>query len=117
MSTITLSELKKRINSEVIPAFIEWRKGKKGISFNTETSINLVDDPELLKLMVDAGFDTVFVGIETPNEDSLTECSKSQNKGCNLFQNIRQLQHAGLQVQGVHCRLRQGFIFDLPTAN
>ncbi len=91
---------KKQIKSVVLPALIEWRKGKTGMSFNTEASINLADDPELLRLMVEAGFDTVFVGIETPNEDSLTECSKSQNKGRDLVESVKKLQRAGLQVQG-----------------
>jgi radical SAM superfamily enzyme YgiQ (UPF0313 family) len=91
---------KKQIKSEVLPALIEWRKGKTGMPFSTEASINLSDDPALLKLMVQAGFDTVFVGIETPNEDSLTECSKNQNKGRDLVESVRKLQRAGLQVQG-----------------
>ncbi|MBI5298429.1 MAG: B12-binding domain-containing radical SAM protein [Chloroflexi bacterium] len=91
---------KKQIKSEVLPALIAWRKGKAGMPFSTEASINLADDPELLRLMVAAGFDTVFVGIETPNEDSLTECSKSQNKGRDLVESVKQLQRAGLQVQG-----------------
>ncbi len=91
---------KKQIKSEVLPALIAWRKGKVGMPFSTEASINLADDPQLLKLMVAAGFDTVFVGIETPNEDSLTECSKSQNKGRDLVESVKQLQRAGLQVQG-----------------
>jgi radical SAM superfamily enzyme YgiQ (UPF0313 family) len=91
---------KKQIKSEVLPALIEWRRGKIGMPFNTEASINLVDDPTLLKLMTQAGFDTVFVGIETPNEDSLVECSKKQNKGRDLVESVKQLQRAGLQVQG-----------------
>ncbi|MFH1130859.1 MAG: radical SAM protein, partial [Pseudomonadota bacterium] len=91
---------KKQIKSEVLPALIEWRKGKIGMPFSTEATINLADDPELLRLMVDAGFDTVFVGIETPNEDSLAECSKNQNKGRDLVESVKQLQRAGLQVQG-----------------
>jgi radical SAM superfamily enzyme YgiQ (UPF0313 family) len=91
---------KKQIKSEMLPALVEWRKGKTGMSFNTEASINLADDPELLRLMVEAGFDTVFVGIETPNEASLTECSKSQNKGRDLVESVKKLQRAGLQVQG-----------------
>jgi radical SAM superfamily enzyme YgiQ (UPF0313 family) len=91
---------KKQIKSEVLPALIEWRKGKTGMSFNTEASINLADDPALLDLMVQAGFDTVFVGIETPNEDSLAECSKNQNKGRDLVESVHKLQRAGLQVQG-----------------
>jgi radical SAM superfamily enzyme YgiQ (UPF0313 family) len=91
---------KKQIKSEVLPALIEWRKGKIGMPFSTEASINLADDPELLSLMTQAGFDTVFVGIETPNEDSLTECSKNQNKGRDLVESVKRLQRAGLQVQG-----------------
>jgi radical SAM superfamily enzyme YgiQ (UPF0313 family) len=91
---------KKQIKSEMLPALIEWRKGKKGMPFNTEASINLADDPELLRLMVEAGFDTVFVGIETPNEESLAECNKSQNKGRDLVDSVKRLQRAGLQVQG-----------------
>ena len=91
---------KKQIKSEVLPALIEWRKGKIGMPFNTEASINLADDPTLLKLMTQAGFDTVFVGIETPNEDSLVECGKNQNKGRDLVESVKRLQRAGLQVQG-----------------
>jgi len=79
---------------------IEWRKGKKGCAFFTETSINLADDPELLASMVRAGFDTVFIGIESPNEDSLIECQKMQNKNRNLIDDVKAIQRAGLQVQG-----------------
>ncbi len=70
---------KTHLKSELLPALIAWRKGKRGLPFNTEASINLADDPELMQLMVEAGFDTVFIGIETPDEESLAECSKSQN--------------------------------------
>ena len=91
---------KKQIKEEVLPALIAWRKDKSGLPFSTEASINLADDPELLSLMVQAGFDTVFVGIETPNEDSLAECSKNQNKNRDLVESVKRLQRAGLQVQG-----------------
>ncbi len=103
---------KKHIKTEVLPALIEWRKGKSGIPFSTEASINLADDPVLLHLMVQAGFDTVFVGIETPNEESLTECSKNQNKGRDLVESVKLLQRAGLQVQGGFI---VGFDHDSPT--
>jgi radical SAM superfamily enzyme YgiQ (UPF0313 family) len=103
---------KKQLKNEVLPALIEWRKGKTGMPFSTEVSINLADDPVLLTLMVRAGFDTVFVGIETPNEASLTECSKNQNKGRDLVKSVKQLQRAGLQVQGGFI---VGFDNDSPT--
>lgn len=91
---------KKQLKTEILPALIAWRKGKIGMPFNTEASINLADDPELMTLMTRAGFDTVFVGIETPHEDSLIECSKMQNKGRDLVESVKRLQRAGLQVQG-----------------
>jgi radical SAM superfamily enzyme YgiQ (UPF0313 family) len=69
----------------LLPALIEWRKGKKGLPFNTEVSINLADDPQLMELMVAAGFNSVFVGIETPAEESLTECHKLQNRRRDLM--------------------------------
>ncbi len=91
---------KKQIKAEILPALIEWRRNKTGVPFQTEASINLADDPELMRLMSEAGFDTVFVGIETPNEDSLVECSKNQNRGRDLVESVRRIQHAGMQVQG-----------------
>ena len=91
---------KKQLKEEILPALIEWRKGKTGMPFNTEVSINLADDPELLRLMAEAGFDTVFIGIETPNEESLAECSKFQNKNRDLVESVKRIQRAGLQVQG-----------------
>jgi len=90
---------KRKIKSEILPALIRWRADKPGVSFSTEVSINLSDDEELLRLMVEAGFTTVFVGIETPDEDSLIECSKIQNRGRDLAQSVLKLQRAGLQVQ------------------
>ena len=91
---------KKELKEEILPALIEWRKGKTGMPFNTEVSINVADDPELLRLMARAGFNTVFIGIETPNEDSLAECNKVQNKRRDLVESVKQIQRAGLQVQG-----------------
>ncbi len=91
---------RRELKSEILPALIAWRQGKRGFGFQTEVSIDLADDPELTELMVQAGFDTVFVGIETPDEQSLTECNKFQNKGRDLVAAVKTLQRAGLQVQG-----------------
>lgn len=92
---------KAKLKKDVLPALCDWMK-KMGhpFSFATEASINLADDHELMGLMVRAGFDTVFVGIETPNEASLAECNKFQNKNRNLMACVKIIQKSGLQVQG-----------------
>ena len=91
---------KRQLKQEILPALIEWRKGKVGVPFNTEVSINLADDDELMRMMEKAGFNTVFVGIETPDEDSLAECNKFQNRGRDLVESVKRIHRAGLQVQG-----------------
>ncbi len=90
---------KKFVKKELLPAIIEWKKEKKGIVFNTQVSINIADDPELLQLMAEAGFDSIFVGIETPVDESLKECNKKQNRARDLIKDIRRIQNAGLEVQ------------------
>jgi len=91
---------KRILKEEVLPAMIEWRKGKKGCLFTTEASVNLSDDDDLINLMVRAGFTQVFVGIETPDDAALAECSKSQNRNRDLVGSVKKLQQMGLQVMG-----------------
>ncbi|GIV63132.1 MAG: B12-binding domain-containing radical SAM protein [Bellilinea sp.] len=91
---------RKQLKEEILPALIRWRQGKRGCHFITEASINLADDPELMRMMVEAGFTSVFVGIETPAEESLVECHKGQNLRRNLVESVRRLQKFGLQVMG-----------------
>jgi radical SAM superfamily enzyme YgiQ (UPF0313 family) len=92
---------RKKLKAETLPAIIEWMQRRKHpFSFLTEASINLADDKELMRLMTDAGFDTVFVGIETPNEESLKECNKIANKNRDLLSSVKTLQNYGFQVQG-----------------
>jgi radical SAM superfamily enzyme YgiQ (UPF0313 family) len=88
------------LKTRLLPALIEWREDKKGVLFSTEVSINLADDDELMHMMVEAGFGTVFIGIETPDEDSLAECSKKQNMNRDLVEDVKRMQRAGLQVHG-----------------
>ncbi len=68
---------KRYLKTRLLPALIEWRQDKKGCVFFTEASINLADDAELLDLMVKAGFDSVFIGIESPNDASLDRMPKN----------------------------------------
>jgi len=90
-----------RLKKETLPAFIEWMdKHRHPFSFQTEASINLADDDELMQMMVRAGFAMVFVGIESPDEASLAECNKIQNRNRDLIESIRKIQNAGMQVTG-----------------
>jgi radical SAM superfamily enzyme YgiQ (UPF0313 family) len=92
---------KKKLKTEILPAIAEWSESKGyPFPFYTEASINLADDEELMQLMAAAGFNRVFVGIETPNEDSLVECNKSQNKGRDLADSVRIIQNHGFEVMG-----------------
>jgi radical SAM superfamily enzyme YgiQ (UPF0313 family) len=91
---------KRALKQELLPALIRWQRGKPGTPFFTEASINIADDEELMRLMVEAGFNQVFIGIETPEEASLAECNKSQNRGRNLVADVKRIQRAGLEVQG-----------------
>ncbi|MEK7296491.1 MAG: DUF4070 domain-containing protein [Planctomycetota bacterium] len=90
---------KKHLKNELLPTLIEWRKKHKELTFNTEVSINVADDEDLMRMMSDAGFDTIFVGIETPDTEGLAECNKKQNKNRNLLEDVQRIQRAGLQVQ------------------
>jgi radical SAM superfamily enzyme YgiQ (UPF0313 family) len=91
---------KKHLKAELLPALIEWKKYKPGITFNTEVSINLADDEELIGMLVEAGFNSVFIGIESPEPDNLAECNKKQNLNRNLVTDVKRIQRGGLQVQG-----------------
>ncbi|HWQ71936.1 MAG TPA: B12-binding domain-containing radical SAM protein [Desulfitobacteriaceae bacterium] len=92
---------KRKLKEEILPALIQWMTEKDyPFTFLTEASINLADDDELMQLMVKAGFNTVFIGIETPNEDSLVECNKTQNKNRDMITCVKKMQRHGLQVLG-----------------
>ena len=91
---------KKELKDEVLPAVIDWMQRRNHpFVLSTQVSINLSDDEELMSLMVRAGFDTVFVGIETPSDQSLAECNKLQNRNRDLAACVRKMQSMGLQVQ------------------
>jgi len=92
---------KKKLKEEILPAVIEWMERRRHpFSFNTQASIELSDHKDLMEMMVGAGFDVVFIGIETPHEQSLAECSKFQNKDRDLLASVRNIQKSGLEVQG-----------------
>lgn len=92
---------RKFLKNDLLPKLIKWmQKRKYPFKFITEASINLADDEILMDQMVKGGFSTVFVGIETPDEDSLKECSKFQNNNRDLIESVHKIQGKGLIVMG-----------------
>ncbi len=89
----------KRKVKELLPHIADWnaRHGRP-FRFYTEASVNLADDTELLQGMKDASFNRVFLGIETPAEESLKEAQKTQNTHRNLIEGVRRIQSYGMEV-------------------
>ncbi len=76
-----------------------WMKEKDyPFSFDTEASVDLAKDEELMELMVDCSFKKVFLGIETPDEDSLALTQKYQNTRDPLSESVDKITRSGLQV-------------------
>lgn len=91
---------KEKVKS-LLRAIISWKKGAaRRLNFLTEASVNLAEDPELINLMVQAGFNKVFLGLETPVEEGLKECGKVQNLRRSLSESVAIIQQHGLAVMG-----------------
>ncbi len=91
---------KKKLKTDILPAITLWlEKKNRPFSFITEASIDLSDDTELMKSMAKAGFEEVFIGIESPSEECHHESGKVQNKNRDLLACVRKIQQSGLQVQ------------------
>jgi len=91
---------RKKLKDTILPSLIRWmEERRRPFYFSTEASINLADDEDLMRMMARAEFITVFVGIETPNEESLIECAKAQNRNRDLIASVKKIQDFGLEVQ------------------
>jgi radical SAM superfamily enzyme YgiQ (UPF0313 family) len=103
---------KQQLKYDLLPAMKEWMiEHKYPFVFNMESSINLADDEDLMSLLVETGFGSTFIGIETPEEKSLTYCNKVQNINRDLLASVKKIQQAGIYVSA-------GFIvgFDSDTS-
>ncbi len=99
----------KKRAKDLLTAMAEWGQAHETpFRFITEASLNLADDLELMQLMKDAGFTSVFLGIETPDERSLVANHKLQNTRRDLLQSIERIQQYGIEVMG-------GFILGFDT--
>lgn len=84
---------------KLLPVVADWQR-RKNYPFKlfTEASVNLADDDELLDQMTAAGFNMVFLGIETPVKESLVLTKKMQNVKPDLLNSVHKIQHKGMEV-------------------
>src|SRR5216684_6716636 len=89
----------KKAVKNFLPHLIAWQK-EHGFpfEFSTEASINLADDDSLLALMREANFFTIFVGIESPDTDTLVSMQKKQNTRRSLVDCVHKIYRAGMFV-------------------
>jgi len=89
----------KKALKKFLPALQSWMHKKKfPFEFTTEASINLADDPELLSALAAANFFAIFVGIESPDTDTLVSMRKKQNTRRSLQESVYKIYSAGIVV-------------------
>jgi radical SAM superfamily enzyme YgiQ (UPF0313 family) len=100
----------------VLREIIRWQQERAyPLTLFTEASLDLAEDEELMELMGLANFQNVFIGIETPNEDSLRETKKYQNvrpRAGTLLERVHRVQRHGIDVW---CGMIVGFDHDNPS--
>jgi len=90
----------KKLAKDLLREIASWSAARDyPIFFNTEVSLNVAQDDELLELLQAAHFTTIFIGIESPRKASLKETKKTQNMRGDLVENVRKIQSYGIQVQ------------------
>ncbi|MFW5957761.1 MAG: B12-binding domain-containing radical SAM protein [Desulfosalsimonas sp.] len=88
-----------RVKKELLPALKKWQQEHDyPYHFFTEASINMADDEELMTGMREAGFNSVFIGIETPSPEGLAETGKVQNIKSDMGAAVRTIQKNGIEV-------------------
>jgi len=87
---------------ELLAALRDWNDQREEgtVDFSTQVSIDAAKDEELLRMCAEAGLRSVFIGIETPNEDSLIETKKRQNTKVNLVEQVQRFFDYGIYVMG-----------------
>ncbi len=89
----------KKEAKQLLRAIVEWQKaGGYRMEFMTEVTLNIAQDDELLELMREANFTTIFIGIESPRPASLRESHKTQNLRESLLDSVHRVQRAGMEV-------------------
>ena len=87
---------------ELLSAIRDWNDARTEgrVQFSTQLSIDCARDNEMLKLCGEAGLSTVFIGIESPNADSLKETKKRQNIGVDMVERTSRFAANGMMISG-----------------
>jgi hypothetical protein len=89
----------KRNAKLLLPALKQWQIDRNfPFSFATEASVDLASDDELMQMMSECRFDSVFLGIETPDEASLSIAGKHQNTRSSLEESVDRITSYGIRV-------------------
>jgi hopanoid C-2 methylase len=89
----------KRAVRELLPHLIEWQKRNRyPFSIACEATLNIAKRPELLELMREAMFETIFCGIETPDPEALKAMSKQHNNMVPIYEAVEILNRYGMEV-------------------
>jgi radical SAM superfamily enzyme YgiQ (UPF0313 family) len=87
----------KSFTRKLLQSLIRWNvKQTRPLSFSTQITVEVADEPELLKMFADARFSVLFLGVETVREESLDEVHKSQNYSVDPFERIRKISRMGI---------------------
>ena len=89
----------KREAKDLLHALADWQRANDyPIEMMTEVTLNIAQDDELLRLMREANFSTIFIGIESPRAASLQETHKEQNLRESILESVHRIQRAGIEV-------------------
>src|SRR5262245_19059800 len=101
----------RRRTHALVERVAQWNRARPAgrVRFSTQASIDLARDEDLLRGCAEAGLTTIFVGIETPNQESLAETHKRQNSRVDLAGEVRKIVQAGIMVT---CGIIVGFDHD-----
>ncbi|WAC08293.1 MAG: radical SAM protein [Thermodesulfobacteriota bacterium] len=90
---------KKRVAKELLRFLSDYQlKYKYKFQFGTEASLDMADDEELLELLHQANFEWVFIGIESPDAESLKETKKLQNTRQDILSSVRKIYSHGIEI-------------------
>lgn len=87
----------KRFTKDLLSALIEWNNLQaRPLSFSTQITINVADDDDLLRMLADAWFSVLFIGVETVRKESLEEVRKAHNVKYDIVERIKKISRYGI---------------------